>query len=190
MKNLDKTNLSSGIGEMARYFLVKGGSELKYFNQNYKKAIHGNMLILPKLIKKSLLIKKKFIEIDEFDTGIRLLLNYGHSFGHALERYVNNKIPHGVAVAYGMDISNFISYKLGFLKKKQFIKIQSDLKEIYKVKKIPRVNIKKYIKFLEKDKKNIENKIRVILSRGPGKMFLFKFQNNKKLAKILNIYFN
>ena len=190
LKNLDKTNLSSGIGEMAHYFLVKGGSELKYFNQNYKKAIDGNMLILPKLIKKSLLIKKKFIEIDEFDTGIRLLLNYGHSFGHALERYVNNKIPHGVAVAYGMDISNFISYKLGFLKKKQFIKIQSDLKEIYKVKKTPRVNIKKYIKFLEKDKKNIENKIRVILSRGPGKMFLFKFQNNKKLAKILNIYFN
>ena len=89
-----------------------------------------------------------------------------------------------------MDISNFISYKLGFFKKKQFIKIQSDLKEIYKVKKTPRVNIKKYIKFLEKDKKNIENKIRVILSRGPGKMFLFKFQNNKKLVKILNIFFN
>ena len=45
-KNLDKINLSSGIGEMAHYFLVKGGKELNYFNQNYKKAIDGNMLIL------------------------------------------------------------------------------------------------------------------------------------------------
>ena len=190
LKNLDKINLSSGIGEMAHYFLVKGGKELNYFNQNYKKAIDGNMLILPKLIKKSLLIKKKFIEKDEFDTGIRLLLNYGHSFGHALEKYVKNKIPHGVAVAYGMDISNFISYKLGFLKKKQFIKIQLDLKEIYKIKKIPKININQYIKYLEKDKKNIQNKIRVVLSRGPGKMFLFKFPNNKKLKVILHQYFN
>ena len=59
LKNLDKLNLSSGIGEMAHYFLVKGGEELKYFNKNYKKGINGNMIILPKLIKKSLLIKKK-----------------------------------------------------------------------------------------------------------------------------------
>jgi len=54
------------------------------------------------LVKLSLSCKKFFIEEDEYDTGIRKLLNFGHSFGHALEKGTNYSIPHGVAVLIGM----------------------------------------------------------------------------------------
>ena len=58
--------------------------------------------ILKSLILKSLNIKKKFIQEDEFDNGKRKLLNYGHTFAHAIEAYTNYKIPHGIAVAHGI----------------------------------------------------------------------------------------
>ena len=78
-----------------------------------------------KLIFISLKIKKKFIEKDEFDKKERLLLNYGHSFGHALEKYSKHNIPHGMAVAHGMNIANFMSMKLNFMKLKEFKKKRS-----------------------------------------------------------------
>ena len=61
-----------------------------------------NLLLLNKLILLSLESKKYFIEEDEFDTGVRKFLNFGHSFGHAIESASNFVIPHGVAVLIGM----------------------------------------------------------------------------------------
>jgi 3-dehydroquinate synthase len=58
------------------------------------------------LIHLSLLEKKKFIEIDEFDTGLRKLLNFGHTFGHAVEMATNFRIPHGIAVGFGIMMSS------------------------------------------------------------------------------------
>ncbi len=67
---------------------------------------------LSKAIELTLLTKKKFIEEDEFDTGVRLLLNFGHTFGHAIEAAGNFSITHGVAVGLGMQIANHLALKL------------------------------------------------------------------------------
>ena len=64
---------------------------------------------LPFFISNSLWIKKKIIEIDEFDTSIRHIFNYGHTFGHAIEAITNYSIPHGQAISIGMDLANYIS---------------------------------------------------------------------------------
>ena len=52
--------------------------------------------------------KKKIIEKDELESDLRRILNYGHTFGHALESVTDNKINHGMAVIWGIDIANFI----------------------------------------------------------------------------------
>jgi len=66
-------------------------------------------------IENSLLFKKKIIEIDEFDKGERILLNFAHTFGHAIETVTQYEIPHGIAVAIGMNIANRISFNRGWL---------------------------------------------------------------------------
>ena len=71
---------------------------------------------LKKIIINSLKIKKKFIEIDEFDKK-RLVLNYGHTFGHAIEKLT---LMHGISVAFGMDIANYISLKNKLLKTAEY----------------------------------------------------------------------
>ena len=60
-------------------------------------------------------IKKGYIEVDEFDKGRRNLLNYGHSYGHALETATNFDIPHGQAIAIGMIFANIVAVKRGLL---------------------------------------------------------------------------
>jgi len=71
---------------------------------------------IARLIQHSLWTKKHFIEEDEFDQGIRLLLNFGHCFGHALEGSTSFAISHGTAVGLGMLAAENISIKLGFAK--------------------------------------------------------------------------
>lgn len=71
--------------------------------------------VLNKYVETSLYFKKTFIEEDEFDQGIRVLLNFAHTFGHAYEVSSHYAIPHGLAVAMGMITANNISVQRGFL---------------------------------------------------------------------------
>ena len=153
------------------------------FNFSKKKKLDFN-----KIIYKSLKIKKKYIEKDEFDKNIRLKLNYGHTFGHALENL--SVIPHGIAVAHGMNISNFVSYKLGYLDFNQYNNMSETLSIILKKYPIKKINIKKFLEIMRKDKKSINKNIRVILSKGIGKMFLKNINNEKKFTEILKDYFS
>jgi 3-dehydroquinate synthase len=75
----------------------------------------GDSAALTRIIAVTLAAKKRFIEEDEFDTGIRLLLNFGHTFGHALEGASHYRISHGIAVGLGMLTSAAFSESIGVL---------------------------------------------------------------------------
>ena len=188
IKTLKEKELRSGIGEMAHYFFVKDQRAFNFFKANYNKGIDKNLSTLKKLIYNSLLIKKNFIEKDEFDQGPRLILNYGHSFGHAIEKITNYKLPHGIAVAHGMDIANFISWKKQFISHKTFNALNDILRDIWKNYKIKSINLENFLSAIKKDKKNINKKIRVILTKGIGKMFIYQFKENKNLKLFLRQY--
>ena len=107
---------------MFHYFVVSGEDDFIFFKNNFKEA-QSDFQIMKKIIMKSLLIKRSYIERDEFDTGIRQVFNYGHSFGHAIEGLTNYSIPHGIAVSFGIDIANYISYKMKLINKSIFDEI-------------------------------------------------------------------
>ena len=121
--------------------------------------------------------------------GIRNLLNYGHTFGHAIESVTNYKIPHGIAVAHGMNIANFISYEYGYLSNNNFNDMQSLLSIIYSYKYPKKFNQNKFIKFLLKDKKTNKNELNIILSKKLGKMFVKKQKLDRRFIKTINKYF-
>jgi 3-dehydroquinate synthase len=74
-----------------------------------------DIFVIIKAITESLLIKKEYIEEDEFDSGRRNMLNYGHCFGHAIETISNFEIPHGQAVVVGMMLANLVAHTRGLL---------------------------------------------------------------------------
>jgi len=167
---LSKEEIMSGMGEMLHYFIVSGENDFEMYKALYKDAFI-NKEILAVLISRSLEIKKGYIEVDEFDKNIRQVFNYGHSFGHAIESLTNYKIPHGIAVSFGMDIANYLSVKMGFINQDIRDSIGLVLDTITYGYSIKNLELYAFLDALGKDKKNEGKKLGLILNKGYGKIF-------------------
>lgn len=187
LQSLNIEELKSGMGEMLHYFIVSSEEDFKFYKNNYKEAF-ANKNVLSKIIYRSLKIKKSYIEKDEFDKNIRQVFNYGHSFGHAIESLTNYKIPHGIAVSFGMDIANFISVRLGLIDesiRNQILEVTSYIWDGYSISNL---NIDEFITALSKDKKNVDNKLGLILNNGFGKIFKKFVENDERFKNLLKEY--
>ena len=122
--------------------------------KNYFLNPDSKNLKIKSLILKNLMIKKKFIEQDEFDLNKRNILNYGHTFGHAIESVTKYKIPHGIAVSIGIDIVNYISVKKGFLKEIIRNEMKETLKILWKNYNLKKINANKIFLAIKEDKKS------------------------------------
>jgi len=188
VNTLPELDFKSGMGEILHFYLVSGETDFEFYKDRYEGAFTDEN-ILQELVKRNLEIKKGFIERDEFDKGERLLLNYGHSFGHVIESLTNYSIPHGIAVSYGMDIANFVSVKMGFIDEDLRQTIRNVLKNIWHGTPLPNLDIENFEKALSRDKKNIGNTYQLILTKGVGKMLKHGLVPNNKFTEWLNEYF-
>ncbi|WP_337860353.1 3-dehydroquinate synthase [Ferroplasma sp.] len=112
--NSDASLLKDGVAESMKMALIKDKNFFDYLMKNTINSIH-NKESLEYIISKSIKIKLDVISQDFFDLKkLRYLLNFGHSIGHALESYSDNRISHGTAVANGMVLESYISYRSGF----------------------------------------------------------------------------
>jgi 3-dehydroquinate synthase len=170
LDTLTQEDLQSGLGEMSHYFVVAGEKDFQEYKQDYENVL-TNKKILEKMISNSLKIKKRYIEIDEFDQRERQVFNYGHSFGHAIESLTNYAVPHGIAVSFGMDMANFISVKRKLLKNSIRLEIRDLLQSIWSGYDISDLKHDKFALALSKDKKNVGNELRLILCKDYGKVF-------------------
>lgn len=112
-RTLTKMDFYSGIGEIVKLHLMGGQNNINLISNKIKELDiqRENDKFLTELVKNSLSIKYSYIKDDEFDTGRRNLLNYGHCFGHAIEVSSKYAIPHGTAVVVGMIFANIIAVK-------------------------------------------------------------------------------
>ncbi len=191
LDSLTFRDLQSGLGEMAHYFFVSGENDFKRYKREYSKALNDKQ-ILKGIIARSLEIKKSYIEIDEYDKNERQVFNYGHSFGHAIESLTSYNIPHGIAVSFGMDMSNFVSYKKGYINKEIRTFSRELFEKIWKgyENRVKLLDIDTYLNALSKDKKNKGDLLGLILNRGYGKVFKDFTKNDKIFKNWLIEYFN
>ena len=178
----------SGLGEMAHYYLISGEQDFARFAEEAVPAL-ADARILKGLVVRSLEIKRRFIEIDEFDRNERRILNYGHSFGHALETLTDYRLPHGIAVGYGMDLANFISWKTGLVSEEFYRRIRTVLGHIWRDYPVGGVLIPRYIEAMRRDKKNHGTTLGLILTRGVGQMFMQQVNVTPTFAGWLQDYF-
>jgi 3-dehydroquinate synthase len=173
LKTLPKKQIKNGIAEIIKYGVIENTSILKILNKNYKKIINLDNEIIKKLIIKCIKIKTSYVETDEKESGLRKTLNYGHTFGHAIEKTSNFKIQHGEAVSIGISMINTIAKDKKILNEKDHDFIKNIIK-LYKLpKKIPKnLNSNKIIDAIKFDKKNVKNKIMFIIPKKIGKVAL------------------
>lgn len=163
LKTLTKEDFYSGVGEMAKLHLMNGENDTKIFIDCLERIDRLDSTTLLERTQNCLRIKKSYIEDDEFDTGRRNMLNYGHCFGHAVESATNFSISHGQAVVLGMMLANKVAMKKGYLSSdnEKFIR-NNVLNPILKVK-IPNMNSAEVIKAMRQDKKNIGKGLALIM---------------------------
>jgi len=160
LNTLSNRHFNNGMAEMIKYGMIYSKN---LFNDILEKEIKSN---LEYFIYESLLIKKYFVENDEFDNSIRQVLNYGHTFGHAIESFYNfNKYYHGEAVGLGM-LKVCKDPKTKILLKKALNKFNLPIED--KVKDID------LFKFIKNDKKNIQNYLNLIVVDEVGKAYTKK----------------
>lgn len=188
LETLSVPEIKSGIGEILHFLFIAGDDRVKSLSDHYEQLLNTPKL-LQDYIRTSLSIKKKVIEIDEFDKKERNLFNYGHTFGHAIEALSNYSMPHGIAVTTGMDIANFISLRLGYLNENNFDFMHQILSKNMLPFHLPDSRIDAYLKFLSKDKKNIGNNLGCILTSGPGAMQKVQILLNDRLEEMISTYF-
>ena len=100
LRTLDEKNMSSGMGEVIKYALI---ADLDFFEELLLGVDLEKQDVLEDIIYRCCMIKKSFIEEDELELGNRLLLNFGHTLGHGIERYYDfTGVFHGEAIAMGM----------------------------------------------------------------------------------------
>ncbi len=112
LRTLEESEVRSGIGEMLKVHAIKSPASFDRIAEAYDSLlVRGD--VLRDFIHDSLMIKKAIVEEDEFDQSIRNIMNYGHSFGHAIEAATDYGIPHGIAITIGMDIANCVARDRG-----------------------------------------------------------------------------
>jgi 3-dehydroquinate synthase len=112
---LEDQDYMSGISEIVKLQLIKGKNGWDEIIKALPGLIRKDKKTIEKMTLSALTVKKGYIEKDEFDYGVRNVLNYGHTIGHALETISDYAIPHGQAINIGMIIANILSCTLGLL---------------------------------------------------------------------------
>ena len=189
LASLPEADILSGLGEMFHYYYYAASPSFGKIIAERPQLLADRSLLIA-YIRESLQIKKRVIEIDEFDKGERNKFNYGHTFGHALESLTDYAIKHGQAVTIGMDIANYVSLRLGIMNHEAFASAHTLL-----IKNFPDYDwrcfeIERYIQYLLKDKKNIGNDLVCILAERPGYITKQCLVVDESLRDILQVYFN
>jgi 3-dehydroquinate synthase len=163
--------LRSGLGEVIKLHLLTSAEDFRQLMADLD-SLPENTRILPKWIEHSLEIKKAYIEKDEFDKGVRNLLNYGHTFGHAYESASHYGIPHGIGVTLGMLTATYVSSKLGWVGSDDFQALKLRLAPWYQPyeQKLKALDLEMILNAIKHDKKNTGSAVNCILTRGPGRM--------------------
>lgn len=172
--SLSEMDYLSGLGEICKFQILKSKGNLSYLTNNITQLVNRDKPLLIDYVNKSLDFKKTFIENDEFDNGIRIQLNFGHTFGHAIETATDYKIPHGTAISMGIIISNWIAYNRKNINKSFLINVENIIKHIVK-KEFNKIDIvfSNLLAAIKNDKKQTDNNIKALLFDNDYNVCLF-----------------
>ncbi|MCM8786743.1 MAG: 3-dehydroquinate synthase [Candidatus Omnitrophica bacterium] len=187
LQTLSKEQLIDGISEAIKYAVIKNKKLFNFLCKNYQKILDLNPEYIVQLISECVKIKAKVVELDEKEKkGIRTILNFGHTFAHALESsFSYKKISHGKAVAIGM----VFAAKLSYLLKKCTIDTLRQLLYVIKLYNLPtriKFNFSSVYKSLVcYDKKFISGNIRMVLINKIGKVQIMESVSPSKIKQCL-----
>ncbi|MDD3266747.1 MAG: 3-dehydroquinate synthase [Burkholderiales bacterium] len=172
LKTLPKEHIINGFFEAIKIFLTFD-KEFTIFASEHLNAIIDldTNYVLP-IIKKAVELKSYVVEVDEFEQNLRMVLNFGHTVGHALEKITKYKLLHGYAIAYGMLVEAKIAHILGYLSNEDFTFVNDILNKLdVNSNYLSNFDNNEIIVAMRGDKKNINQQIKLTLLNKIGSVY-------------------
>jgi len=172
LKTLPDRQYFSGFAEVMKHGLIKDASFYEWLLENMYEICEREPDILLEMVKHSCIIKKMVVEKDPHEAGLRAILNFGHTIGHALEKAMDFKMLHGECIALGAVAASFISWKKGYLKMEEYYEIRDMFVPFNLPISISDINAAEILEYVKSDKKVTGDGLKYILLKKVGKAII------------------
>ncbi len=170
LKTLSQRQITNGLAEAVKYGVIKDAALFTYIEANHAKFLKGDPAVLTHIVKRCAQIKADVVAADEKETkGLRTILNFGHTVGHAVEaaaRY--DQYHHGESVGLGMRVAARISVAMGLLKAADEARINALITAVGLPERIEKVKLAEILQRMRHDKKFVAGQNRFVLARKIG----------------------
>lgn len=174
-KTLPKRQIYSGMAETIKHACIADEHLFEYLNENMDKILKIDKAACEHIAKANCRIKYEVVMKDERESGLREILNLGHTVGRAIETVSDYELLHGEAVAIGLIAAAKLSYNLGYLNSEEMTAIKKLLKKAKLPIAIPDyIDREALISKLYTDKKVRDGKLRFVIQKGIGAMVEFE----------------
>lgn len=173
LATLPRRQLANGLAEIIKYGVIRDAKLFAYLEKNYRKILSSDPSALEYVISRSSAIKAAVVARDEHDiAGIRAILNYGHTIGHAIEAAAgySGRYNHGEAVAIGMVCAGRISFIMGMIGKDSFDRIYGLVRKCGLPTEPEGLTIASIMNSYRHDKKFVNKKNRLVLPTAIGRV--------------------
>ncbi|HXJ07578.1 MAG TPA: 3-dehydroquinate synthase [Candidatus Acidoferrum sp.] len=170
LKPLPERQYRGGLAEVIKYGVIADAKLFSFLEKNFEAVLRRDPAALAHIIARCLEIKAQVVSRDERESGLREILNFGHTFGHALETVTHYRTyQHGEAVAWGMMAAALLGHEMGVTPADDVSRIVSLVRRLAPIPPWPRVPLKTLIAAMHSDKKARGGKLRFVLAPCIGK---------------------
>jgi 3-dehydroquinate synthase len=169
---LPTIEMANGLAEVIKSAAVRDRELFIYLEKNIDKAVSLQPAVLQNIVLRTAGIKAEIVSTDEIEGGLREVLNFGHTFGHAVESVSGFSLKHGQAVAIGMMAAARISIHLGILTEGEAVRLEKVIEDAGLPVRMPDLDRSKVLQAMMHDKKVRRDRVRFVLLNGIGRAFV------------------
>ena len=170
LKTLPEEQFVSGMGEVIKHGIIRDRDFFAYLEENRSSIKQLDSKTLISMDKINCSIKAGVVEQDERENGLRAILNFGHTIGHAVESAYNFKMTHGECVGLGMIGASYIAQERGMIDTAVLQRIESILAEYGFTTRVNLPDKDKILMFMQNDKKKTMGKLKFVLPSAIGEV--------------------
>jgi 3-dehydroquinate synthase len=189
LNTLPIKELRSGLSEVIKYGMIQDEEFFLHLSENVDKLLNCDLNLYCNLIARCCWLKAEIVKVDELETGIRAILNYGHTFGHAIESVTKYaKYTHGEAVAIGMNMAAKLGEYLKYIDEKTVASLECLSENLGLPKRVEGVQVEEVYNAMFKDKKTESGKIKYVVPMRIGAVELIGDIDEILIKKSIEYY--
>ena len=190
LSSLTVRDISSGLAEAIKHGVIKDKDLFFWIRDHALSLVRADVYALEILLARSCQVKADVVSVDERESGIRAILNFGHTIGHALEMLADGELTHGEAVSLGMILETQVAIHMGLAHEQVLQDLSNVLQKVHLPVTIPttllgRFRIDAVLELMRHDKKSVRRSLSFVLPKTIGEVVIVKDVPQEHVLSVL-----